>query len=123
MEIGYALVGFSVSAFYAIRAHGMVRDVFYKDRKAPWWEMCHQIWFNFAGSAMGWLIAYWLVRRLSGSQNLSAVDVPLMVFAALGIVGYIPQTLNAIPGLLQYLSNLAANKMKESVSKADAATQ
>ena len=101
-----------MSGFYAYRA-GAIIESRHSSEKAPWWQKWHEIWFNFAGSVMGWLIGYWLLQRFSGSQNLGAAEVLLMLFAALGIVGYVPQTLNAIPGLLEHLSELAAKKLRD----------
>ncbi len=112
----YVPLGLTMCVFYAIRAARII-DRVYAQAKAPWEEKWHQIWFNFAGSAVGWLTGYWVVERFMGPQNSNPVDVTdisLMVVASLGIVGYLPQTLNAIPGLLEHLSKLASDKLRGS---------
>ncbi len=122
VELGYAGVGLLLSVFYGLRAAWLTRHAHPVER-------LHQIWFNFAGSAFGWLVGYWVLRRFvallvpgTHTPPLGFMEVLLALLAALGVVGYLPQTLNAIPGLLGYLSRLAAGKFEQS-AQADAATQ
>ena len=101
----YFLVASVVSVFYGVRAHLLT--------KAPLFERWHQTWFNFAGSALGWAAGYWILLRFADRQaQIEVADLLLVVFAALGIVGHLPQTLIAIPGLLINLSQLAKKKFE-----------
>jgi MFS family permease len=117
MQVAYLIIGLGLSVFYGRRAAWITRE-------APPLERLHQVWFNFAGSALGWLIGYWVWQRFSGSQSpIGLMEAALMIFAALGVVGYLPQTLNALPGLLIYLGKLAERKLQEPLGPSDAATQ
>jgi hypothetical protein len=101
--IGVAIIA---SALYGLRGFLISRRWNYVTRH----EICHQVWFNAAGSAMGWLAGYWILQRFGRSCHTPGImDVILVIFAALGIVGYLPQTLNAVPGLPSYLGDWAKN--------------
>ena len=87
----YVLLAVALSIFYGVRAAWITRE-------APRLERWHQIWFNFAGSALGWLVGYWILRRFSLESPIGLTDILLMVFAALGIVGYLPCSASAGSG-------------------------
>jgi hypothetical protein len=131
--IGYFAFALVLSTFYGARGQAMIAAAYERTegsqsgahrrfRRLDFW---HQAWFNFAGSAMGWGVGYWVFRRVAASNDpqhsVGVVELFLLLIAALGIVGYLPQTLNAIPGLLSYLSQLATKKFEESTGKAKAA--
>lgn len=102
----YVLVAFVASVLYGFRGFLISR----MGKNVTTEEICHQVWFNAACSGMGWLAGYWVLGRFS-HPPIGVPDLIVMIFAALGIVGYLPQTLNAIPGLLKYLGQLLEEKM------------
>lgn len=56
-----------------------------------------EVWFNFAGSMMGWLAGYALYMRYQ-YHELGVFDIFLVLIAALGIVGYLPFALHGVAG-------------------------
>ncbi|HNY41362.1 MAG TPA: hypothetical protein PKJ41_13255 [Bryobacteraceae bacterium] len=103
----YLAVASAISGLYGLRAYVIFRE---KEAHERW----HQVWFNTAGCGMGWLAGYWLVERFKWCGNSPSIyDFALLVFAALGIVGYLPQTLNAMPGLLSYLGRWTEKKLEQ----------
>ncbi len=72
------------------------------------WKL-HQGWFNFAGSAVGWFLAWFFARRLF--QYLSApclphlgwADAALIAAAFVGVTGYLPYATIQIVSTLRSL--------------------
>lgn len=101
----FLAVASAISGLYGLRAY----VIFRKEEAHERW---HQVWFNAAGCAMGWLAGYWVLTRFEQPGHMPGViEVILVIFAALGIVGYLPQTLNAMPGLLTYLGSWSEKKL------------
>src|SRR5262245_7956130 len=93
--------------WFAFEAHA-IKD---KPKKCSL-EFAHQVWFNFAGSAAGW-VALWFVAfkafrcvELTCPADVSSGDLALAAIAFFGVTGYLP-----------FVSLLAANKLAEAVSK------
>ncbi len=107
MTASYALAATVTSVLYGFRAFLIFRDLGAKP-----YEICHQVWFNAACSFMGWLAGYWVIGRFTQTKEpLGVTDIVVLVFAALGIVGYLPPSLNAMPGLLGRLGQLAEKQL------------
>lgn len=98
-----------MSTFYGIRGYCIAKD-------APWWERAHQVWFNFAASLFGWLLGNWGLGRLSALSPLGLVDAMLLLVAVLGVVGYLPQALNATSNLVLVFSRSATGILKDARS-------
>lgn len=100
--------------WFAFEAHGISKD---KPKKCSW-EFAHQVWFNFAGSAAGW-VALWFVAfkasrcvELTCPAEVSSGDLALAGIAFFGVTGYLP-----------FVSLLAATKLAEAVSKVSEAVR
>jgi hypothetical protein len=81
------------------------------------WKI-HQFWFNFAGSALGWLALYALKQNLASClpgnclSQLTFLDVVIFVIAFVGITGHLPFT---TVSLLKYLMDLLTTAAKKAM--------
>jgi hypothetical protein len=51
-----------------------------------WWV--HEVWINFAGSAIGWSAGYYLIFCRKTVENLG--DAFLLLVAMMGVLGFLP---------------------------------
>ena len=58
-----------------------------------WWF--HEVWINFAGSAIGWFAGYYLIFYRGKIENLG--DGLLLLVAMVGIFGFLPWRLFSSP--------------------------
>jgi hypothetical protein len=77
------------------------------DRKQAWLEgwfdiwqhprYVHEFWFNFGGSALGWTaLGYAIWRIHSQPERFGIAEAALFLASAIGITGYLPNTLRRI---------------------------
>lgn len=97
-------IGFCFSLFYGFRCfeiHKVQKETFELDEKI------HQVWFNFFGSAVGWLVFFILYKTLGqiseNWSNFSEIILSLrwdhyilVVLGSLGVTGHLPYTLWSI---------------------------
>jgi len=105
-QYAYVAVATVVTAFYGIRAWGLWRHV--EKRRL---ELLHHVWANMACSGIGFALVWWMWNQLSKPDPKPNLFIALG--AALGVVGFLPETLNAVPHLLKYLGDLAKKKASE----------
>ena len=91
-----AVIGVVASGLYGWKAF----DAFEIDTGTKSkWLLRHQRWFNFCGSAVGWLAVVLIVYKVGRCWNVqcpadvSAGDVLLGVVAFVGITGHLPYAL------------------------------
>ena len=107
--ISYAFiaVGLLASLFYGWKAF-YVFGVSAKGK--PWAWRVHQFWFNFAGSLLGWVAAWFVARKtwhclmVSCPAQLDWADAGLIATAFVGITWHLPY---ATAGILQGINELA----------------
>ena len=100
-------------------------NIFFKKAEVPKtkdehfsWKI-HQFWLNFVGSLSGWIILYFLLKRVEHLASndyvftLSFADFISFVLCFIGITGYMPAT---IVGLINSFG-LIVSKFVESISK------
>ena len=99
--------GLLASLFYGWKAC----DAFEVDAKGKTWGWrVHQFWFNFAGSLLGWIGAWFLARKgwqcvtLASPADLNWSDAGLIVATFVGVTGHLPY---AVAGVLQGIKELA----------------
>ena len=114
MYIALAVVGIVFSLFYGAYA----TTIWFRfpefpdpskpiDRKRAWQEgwfdvwqhprYLHEFWFNFAGSALGWAaLGYAIWRFQSQPERFGIAEAALFLGVAIGITGYLPNTLRRI---------------------------
>ena len=118
------VTGIVASLFYGIYA---INIFFPKDKvdgtknEHLSWKI-HQFWLNFLGSALGWTILYYLLKRVDYLEKLgrndyyydiSFLDIFSVFIAFVGITGFLPMT---IVGLINSISTLA-QKIIETIGK------
>src|SRR5438067_13769826 len=92
----YLAVAIAVTILYGIRAL-----VLWKTEEKRVFELVHHVWANAACSAMGFHLTWWTWNQLRKPDHKATVGEVLFAIAgALGITGFLPQTLNAVPALL-----------------------
>lgn len=103
----FGLIGLGASVFYAWKAY----DIFMVDpTDRPWAWVAHQWWFNFVGSALGWMALWFVARKgyhcvaVACPGHLDWSEVALIAVAFVGITGHLPY---ALAGLLKGLRILA----------------
>ncbi|MBL7075257.1 hypothetical protein ISS37_08490 [candidate division KSB1 bacterium] len=109
MKMTFIVVSIFTTLYFAIRALSKS----YLDFKTPseglknksTWEWLFisglfQFWFNFIGSAIGWLSIYFIYKIINSIGDLSKISVgisALLIFLSLvaiaGITGHLPQTI------------------------------
>jgi hypothetical protein len=85
-----------------------LRDVF----RHP--SYLHQAWFNFSGSVLDWSslgYAIWRVRTPPYSFGLA--EAALFLVGAVGIVGYLPNTIHRIAGAVEGLVQAVGEVVKK----------
>jgi hypothetical protein len=103
----FGLIGLGASVFYAWYAY----DIFLVSTagKPQAWDI-HQRWFNFVGSALGWMGLWFVARKVyhclavACPGHLDWSDAALIAVAFVGITGHLPY---ALSGLLEGLRVLA----------------
>lgn len=106
----YSGVAFGMSVFYGWYAC-QIFEVADAGKPSSW--RVHQFWFNFAGSAVGWVAAWALLDSVlacaSGgcANSISFSSVALFVLAFLGVTGHLPMSLYGfIGGLREFVAKL-----------------
>ena len=106
----YVLVAFSASVFYGWYACDIF-EVSYTCKPKAW--RVHQFWFNFAGSAVGWVAAWALLDTVLAcassacANSISFSAVALFFLAFLGVTGHLPMSLyGLIGGLKEFIAKL-----------------
>lgn len=106
------VLGILASLFYGLNAI----NIFFpkakvQDTKSEHWSWkVHQFWLNFLGSLVGWIILYFLLKRIDFLKGnncsfvLSIRDFIYGLLAFIGITGYLPMT---IVGLVNSVTSLA----------------
>ncbi len=96
------LIAIVMSFIYGIKAfeiHGDTKGL--KESKSNKWFRWHQFWLNFLGAFVGWSLLYYILAyRLDIFRNLlvledyriTSIDLIVLLFAFLGITGYLPYT-------------------------------
>ncbi len=93
-KILYAITGLAISAFYGCHAIGIFTE---GKREPPVWVL-HQMWFNFVGSAVGWLTGYYLLfRRMTSNEPVGITDILLLLVAVIGMTGHLPMCVISVP--------------------------
>lgn len=106
-HIVFVALGAAFSLFYAFKAFIIFGSS--AANRPPSWRI-HQIWFNFFGSASGWVMLWVLVGkgtiqvRSGQSIQIDGWDAVLFLLAFVGVTGHLPR---AVVGLLQGISELA----------------
>jgi hypothetical protein len=112
----YPFVAGVISLFYATLATVIFEAPVGGEgwRKAV--QHVHQFWFNFLGSAAGWLLGWTVLPKVVGCApgpskacELSAPDLLVMAVSFVGVAGLLPYTLGA---LLKVLSDIAKEIVK-----------
>lgn len=87
--------------------------------KLDWAWKAHQIWLNFAGSAVGWIVLWVMLKRYSPciyaecSVVFGVWDLLGSFIAFVGVTGYLP---SAVVGFVSGLS-LLGNKINDLFAK------
>src|SRR5713101_1458001 len=61
-----------------------------KKAKKECYEIMHQVWFNFVGSAFGWAALYYVLR--TGLWDFELKHFVALLIAFVGITGHLPET-------------------------------
>ena len=61
----------------------------------PWAWKVHQFWFNFLGSAAGWIACSILVSKWRADSG--HIDWLLAVVAFIGMTGHMPKAVSSVP--------------------------
>ena len=113
-----AIVASLFFGFYAINIFFAKAKVSETKNEHFSWKM-HQFWLNLVGSLSGWIILYFLLKRVEHLApndyvfTFSFVDFISFVLCFIGITGYMPVT---IVGLINSFG-LIVSKFVESISK------
>ena len=115
------IVALVFSVFYAWWAF----DVFGVSKEGkPWAWKAHTIWFNLAGSLVGWLALRVLIRRYSayilggpGTVDPNWSDLFVGFIAFVGITGYLPYTVSGIISSVYLIASKAYDLLKTSLEK------
>ena len=72
-----------------------------------------QFWFNLVCSMIGWICAHYLFLRVSAADSdLTLWQFLLGLVAALGVVGYLPNTLHGIAYGFRALGGVVESRLK-----------
>lgn len=117
-DILYLSVSFIISFF-----HGWFAVIIFFGRKhydnLPLTNKFREGIFNFLGSAVGFLIFYYLIREglfsiSKGQYTLfNGIDIILLIISIIGISGYLPWVTYTISSRINEILNIVIEKFKK----------
>ncbi len=112
---GFATFVLSLSVlgtiFYAYYGWSLTPEISDQSNGSGWLRRrlskAQAAWSNIVGSAVGWLVGWWLWKSLTAEQPITGWHLLLLLIAVLGVTGLLPQTLLAVGSRVTDLVNRA----------------